>query len=37
MTEEGSGICHCGMDMEDHTGWEEHPATEMMYEKEEEK
>jgi len=25
------------MDMQDHTGWENHQATEMMYEKEEEK
>lgn len=33
VTELGSGICHCGMDMEDHTGWENHQAIEMMYEK----
>lgn len=29
----GSGICHCGADMSDHSGWDNHPPYEMRMDK----
>lgn len=28
----GTGVCHCGSEMDDHSFWDTHSPVEMMYE-----
>lgn len=31
MKVKATGVCHCGMDMDDHTGWDNHAPLDMAY------
>ena len=35
MAKRGSGVCHCGIDMDQHTWQDGHNPVEMMYDDEE--